>query len=276
MVGAQEVVGHYSSEGILDRVLAALRTAGVDLERLTPDDLAPVDHLHARGIQATQALATALAPTAGERVLDIGCGVGGPARWIAFSVDECAVVGIDLTPAFCALAERLNELTGLSDRVAIECGDALDLPFEDAAFAVAYSQYVIMNVADKPAFVGEAARVVKPGGRYMISAVTRGPGPEPTFPLPWASRPDISYLGSRDELRADLDGAGFEIVDFRDCTAENAAGHAAVIKTIAREGPPALSPRLVMGDGLPEAQRNSAAGYASGALIAVEALCRRR
>ena len=88
MVGAQEVVGHYSSEGILDRVLAALRTAGVDLERLTPDDLAPVDHLHARGIQATQALATALAPTAGERVLDIGCGVGGPARWIAFSVDE--------------------------------------------------------------------------------------------------------------------------------------------------------------------------------------------
>ena len=276
MVGAQEVVGHYSSEGILDRVLAALRTAGVDLERLTPDDLAPVDHLHARGIQATQALATALAPTAGERVLDIGCGVGGPARWIAFSVDECAVVGIDLTPAFCALAERLNELTGLSDRVAIECADALDLPFEDAAFAVAYSQYVIMNVADKPAFVGEAARVVKPGGRYMISAVTRGPGPEPTFPLPWASRPDISYLGSRDELRADLDGAGFEIVDFRDCTAENAAGHAAVIETIAREGPPALSPRLVMGDGLPEAQRNSAAGYASGALIAVEVLCRRR
>ena len=276
MVGAQDVVGHYSSEGIVERVLAALRGAGIDLERLTPAELAPVDHLHARGVEATKALLTALAPAPGERVLDVGFGVGGPARWIAFSVDDCHVTGVDLTPAFCAVAERLTALTGLADRVRIDCADALDLPFEDAAFAVAYAQYVIMNVADKRAFVREAARVLKPGGRYMISAVTRGPGPEPVFPLPWAGRPDISYLTSGDDLRGDLEGAGFEIVDFRDCTAENAAGHQSVLERIAREGPPALSPRLVMGEGLGQAQRNSATGYASGALIAVEVLCRKR
>ena len=276
MVGSQDVVGHYSSEGIVDRVLGALRGAGVDLKRLTPTELAPVDHLHARGVEATKALLTALGPAPGERVLDIGCGVGGPARWIASRVDDCHVTGVDLTPAFCAVAERLTELTGLGGRVRIDCADALDLPFGDAAFAVAYSQYVIMNVADKRAFVREVARVLKPDGHYMISAVTRGPGPEPVFPLPWAGRPDISYLASGDDLRTDLEGAGFEIVDFRDCTAENAAGHQSVLERIAREGPPALSPRLVMGEGLGQAQRNSATGYASGALIAVEVLCRKR
>ena len=177
MVGSQDVVGHYSSEGIVDRVLGALRGAGVDLERLTPTELAPVDHLHARGVEATKALLTALGPAPGERVLDIGCGVGGPARWIASRVDDCHVTGVDLTPAFCAVAERLTELTGLGGRVRIDCADALELPFGDAAFAVAYSQYVIMNVADKRAFVREVARVLKPDGRYMISAVTRCPGP---------------------------------------------------------------------------------------------------
>ena len=272
MADEPSILEHYGQDRILERVLDALRASGVDPDRLTPDALAPVDHLHARGHLATEALAEVLAPQAGERVLDIGCGVGGPARWLT-AHHGCAVAGIDISPAFCAAGRTFTELTGLTDKVRIVRGDACALPFEDACFDLAYSQYVIMNIVDKDAFYAEAARVLRPGGRFMMSAVTRGPGPAPRFPLPWARQPGISHLITTAALREGLEGAGFEIVRFHDCTTENAAGHRRQLEKIASDGPPLLGPRLVMGDHLPEAQRNSAAGYETGALVAIETLC---
>ena len=147
---SSEVAGHYGRAGLVEGILAALAEAGKDIDSLTIDDLAPVDELHSRRRVATEELARMLAPKPDERVLDIGSGLGGPARYLA-KVWGCRVTGIDLTAEFVATAIELTRRTGLSDRVDFKQGSALDLPFADGSFDLAWSQNVAMNIADRSA-----------------------------------------------------------------------------------------------------------------------------
>src|SRR5205814_5264328 len=211
------VAEHYGSAGIAERVLAASREAKGPDAPVTPDILAPFDHFHGRGVVATQEIAAQLALQPGERVRDIGSGIGGPARWFAATYGV-PVTGVDLTPEFCAAAEALNAATGLADRVTILNGSALALPVPDGVFDAAYSQNVIMNIADKRLFYREAFRVLRPGGRLALSNLCAGPGGEPYFPVPWATTRETSFLATPEEMRTDLLAAGFEIVSFRDIT----------------------------------------------------------
>src|SRR6266576_1235535 len=211
------VAQHYGSTGIAERVLAAFGAANGPDAPVTPEGLASFDHFHGRGVAATQEIAAQLALRPGERVLDIGSGIGGPARWFAAKY-EVQVTGVDLTPEFCAAAEALNAATGLAGRVTIRQGSALALPVPDGAFDAAYSQNVIMNIADKQQFYREAFRVLRPGGRLALPNVCAGPAGEPYFPVPWATTRHTSFLASPEAMRADLIAAGFEIVEFRDIT----------------------------------------------------------
>src|SRR6516164_10533168 len=145
MTDRAQVERHYASDGITGRVLTALRNVNGPDVPITPDILAPIDHFHGKGAIATAELATALQPTPTDHLLDIGCGIGGPARWIAAKYG-CLVTGVDLTAEFCEAARELNSLTGLADRVQILRGSALSLPVPDSNFDHAYSQAVLMNV----------------------------------------------------------------------------------------------------------------------------------
>jgi len=209
---------HYASEGITERVLTALRNADGPDVLITPETLAPIDHFHGKGVIATEELVAELQPKASDNLLDIGCGIGGPARWIAAKYG-CRVTGVDLTAEFCAAARELNNLTGLADRVEILHGDALSLPVPNNSFDHAYSQAALMNISDKRGVFREAFRVLRPGGSLALSLAGAGSAGEPRYPLPWATTTATSFLATPDEIRGDLLAAGFQIVFVRDISA---------------------------------------------------------
>src|SRR5229473_1807360 len=272
MVAEQRVAQHYGSAGIAERILAALRAVQGAEAPVTPDALAPGDHFHGGGLAATQELVLILQPQAGERLLDIGSGIGGPARWIAakFGVH---VTGVDLTPEFCAAAEELNRATGLADRVRIINGSALSLPVPDNEFDRAYSQNVIMNIADKPRFYREVFRVLRPGGVFAIANACAGPAGEPYYPQMWAATAATGFLATQEETRRDMAAAGFAIVSFQDTTAGRLPAQAGQGQRGA--GSP-LGIHVLMGaDVVREAMRNSARSLAEGRIVMIEALLRK-
>ena len=270
----QLVAQHYGNAGIASRVLAALYEAHGPGVTVTVDRLAPLDQFHARGPLATQELAALLRPAAGERLLDIGSGIGGPARWIAAKFD-CDVTGVDLTPEFCAAAEALNEAAGLAGRVTIIRGSALALPVPDDTFDAAYSQNVVMNIADKKLFYREAFRALRPGGRLALSNVCAGVAGEPYFPVPWAATRETSFLATIEATRADLAAAGFDIVDFRDATDAAVAAQRRNRERLEQGTLPRVAADIILGKRAREMQGNSMRSTEEGRCRMIEALVRK-
>jgi len=265
---------HYARQGIAARVLAALRAVhGPDVP-ITPDTLAPIDHFHRRGVVETEELAAALQPRASDHLLDIGCGIGGPARWIAAKYG-CRVTGVDLTQEFCEAARELNRLTGLADRVEILQGSALSLPAEDESFDRVYSQAALMNISDKRGVFREAFRVLRPDGSLALSLAGAGPAGEPRYPLPWATSTAISFLATPDEVRSDLLAAGFQIVALRDTTTEVVAALAPVLRQLETEGLPPLGEHVVTGEGAKEWRINWVRSLVESRVCLIEALARK-
>jgi len=207
---------HYSARDIGSRILAALRAAGLNPEqRLSPEDLAALDHFHTGGLRASRELLELARIRAEDRVLDIGAGLAGPARLIAYA-RGCSVDCLDMSADFCAGAVLLNRLTGLVDRVVVHEGSALDMPFPDDAFDVAWMQNVGMNIADKRELYAEIGRVLKPGGRFAFQEIVAGELAPSHFPLPWATDPTDSFLVTADEMRSLLGRTGFIAETFED------------------------------------------------------------
>jgi SAM-dependent methyltransferase len=207
---------HYSAHDIEARILAALRAAGLNPgQRLSPGELGALDHFHTGGLGASLELLQLAQIRAEERVLDIGAGLGGSARLLA-SERGCRVDCIELSPDYCAGAVLLNRLTGLDDRIRVHVGSALDLPFPDESFDVAWMQNVGMNIADKRKLYAEICRVLKPGGRFAFQEMAAGETATSYFPLPWATDPADSCLVSAEEFSALLGESGFIAECFED------------------------------------------------------------
>lgn len=267
------VADHYASSGIAERLLAALRAEIGPDTPVTPDALAPLDHFHGRGVLATKELLAVLAPLPTDHVLDIGCGIGGPARWIAARTG-CRVTGIDLTPDFVEAAGVLTAASGMTSQVRCLQGSALDLPFADQSFDRAYSQNVAMNIANKSRFYAEAFRVLKPGGVLALSNGAAGNG-MPYFPVPWAATAATSFLSTVDETRRDVAAAGFAIERFHDTTDDIRAQVAAQRQRAAAEGPPRLGLHVLMGDRMRTFLANSQRSIEDGRVRMVEVLARK-
>lgn len=202
------VGGHYGWPGLMDAIENELRQHGIDPEHVTVDQLAPVDNYHAFRLAGTIALARAAGISATDRVLDVGGGIGGPARQLA-SRFGCRVDVLDLTAEYCSVGSRLTAWTKLTDLVSFVHASALDMPFEAGSFDVVWTQHASMNISDKTGFYREIARVVRPGGRFAFFDILAGPNQPIHFPVPWASDPSFSFLRSPDETRSLITTAGF-------------------------------------------------------------------
>ena len=208
---------HYTTGDLSERMLASLRESGKPIDGLRPEDLEPFDQFHLRGDTATRELAALAEVGADMQVLDIGSGIGGPARALAHAFG-CRVTGIDLVEEFCRVAAMLTTCTGLSDQVRFLQGEALTLPFADASFDLVWSQHALMNIADKVGVYAQLRRVLKPGGCYACYEIVAGPAGAHDFPVPWADDATISHLVRAPQMRDQLAAAGFRALAWNDDT----------------------------------------------------------
>jgi SAM-dependent methyltransferase len=269
---ASSVSGYYGRGDLGTVILDALRAAGKNLDALTPADLAPMDEFHIRGKEATLELAGLAALASTERVLDVGGGLGGPARTLASTVG-CAVTVLDLTAEYCRVGEMLTARTGLGERVRFEHGSALEMPFAAASFDVAWTQHSSMNVADKERLYAEIYRVLRPGGRLALFEVLAGPVQPIHFPVPWAPDAAISFLQPQDELRALLRATGFTEVAWVDVSRPSLEWfRRRVAAPASPAAPPALGPHLLLGPLFGSAVRNFLRNLEEQRLAVVQAV----
>ena len=274
MTTTSDIAVHYSQGQLLDRLTAALNDDGVDPDHPTIEALAPYDQFHGRGLDATVEVASLVKATASDHLLDIGSGIGGPARYFANQYG-CRVTGVDLTPEFCEVARHLTRLLGLEDRVAFELGDALAMPFADASFDGAYSMNVSMNIEDKATLYRETHRVLKPGAWLALSELAKGKG-ELDYPTPWASSASTSFLSTPEQTRRGLEQAGFDVVQFHNKRDEALAAGAHARAIVASGGkPPHRAVMLIHGDNANEAMANMSRGLTNAHVIPIEILARK-
>lgn len=208
-----KISGHYGWSGLMERIEQEIRHHGIDPHHVTVDQLAPVDNYHWHRLAGTLALARLAGLTAADRVLDVGGGIGGPARQLAHRFG-CRVTVLDLTEDYCAVGETITTWTRLTDRVSFVCGNALAMPFPDGSFDVVWTQHASMNIPDKTRLFSEVARVVRRGGRLTLFDVLAGPNQPIHFPVPWASDQSFSFLLSPKETRALITQAGFREISW--------------------------------------------------------------
>jgi len=211
------VIEHYENPNMLDRILRGLEDSGADIDNIQPEDLMPVEEFHTGGRKATEYLVAKLSLRPQDRVLDVGCGIGGAARYMTAQTGS-HVTGIDLTPEFIVVARELSKRVRLAEKLQFEAASALDMPFDNASFDAAVTIHVAMNIRDRASFYGEIARVMKPGSLLGLFDIMKSNDEDLIFPLPWAQSSATSHLITAQETSDLLSTAGFTVSEIEDRT----------------------------------------------------------
>jgi SAM-dependent methyltransferase len=256
---------YWGRQGLERMILETLAASGTDLAALTIDDLALSDQFHSGGKSATGRLARRAELKPGMRVLDVGGGLGGPARTLAVEFG-CQVTVVDLTESYVRTGEALTARLRLADRVRHRLGDALALDMEAAGFDVVWTQNSGMNIADKERLYAGFARLLSPGGLLAIQEPMAGSVQPVIFPVMWAPDATTSFLRPPAEMRAVMEAAGFRVRAWEDVTAE-----------LAGPSPGAAVParaiqRIVMGDAVDEITRAGARNRDEGRIVMIQAV----
>ncbi|MBI5670482.1 MAG: methyltransferase domain-containing protein [Chloroflexi bacterium] len=266
----------YGRERLADQILAALRAAGKNLDALTRADLSTFDEFHVGGVAETRSLAQrvgCLQP--GTRVLDVGSGLGGPARTLAAEFG-CQVTGLDLTDEFCEAATELTRLVGLTGQVSFHIGNAMDMPFEAGTFDVVWSQFAGMNIPDKQRFYAECRRVLRSGGYLAFHEIMNGSGASLHFPVFWADSDSINYLKPPQEIRQTLAANGLEEIAWIDLTRDSSEWFRRIAVSQAENGTPPLGFNIFVGKDTPQKAANVLRNLDEGRIVVVQGIYRVR
>jgi ubiquinone/menaquinone biosynthesis C-methylase UbiE len=267
------VARHYTQGSLAKTLLSALEAGGKDPDKLTIDDLSGIDEFHLGWSAATEELAEDLGFTPAMHVVEIGSGIGGPARHLAHALG-CTVTGVDLTPEFVEVADMLTRRCHLAGRVSFLQANALAMPFGAGRFDGAVMLHVGMNIADKPALFKEVRRVLKPGARfgvYDIMHMAKGGLP---YPMPWAMTPDTSFVEAPDHYRQALAKAGFTIELERSLRDLALKLNREMREKAALDGPSPLGPQVLLGVSAPQRLANVMSALAEGLIAPIEMIAR--
>ena len=270
-----DVSRHYTQNGLIETIRAGIAALGKAPDSIMVDDLAPVDEFHIGGRRASEEFLDQLAFSAQMHVLDVGCGLGGAARFVASRYGS-QVTGIDLTAEYIETGNVLCKWVGLDQRISLHQGSALSMPFAEGSFDGAYMLHVGMNIDDKERLASEVSRVMRPRSFFGIYDVMRtGPG-DLTYPVPWATTADLSVVAEPERYKKALQEAGLTVVGERNRRDFALAFFADLrAKTAAAGGPPPLGLHVLMGKSAPDKVQNMIDNISNGRIAPVELIARK-
>ena len=239
------IENQYNLPELFEDILKRLKEQGVDLNNVKRSDIAGVDEFHLRGVEVTKELVTEF-DFRDLKVLDVGCGLGGPCRMLADEFN-CNVSGVDMSHEFIRTAQKLSELIKLNGKTEFVQGDALNLPYEDGSFDVVWTQHVQMNIEDKVRFYSEINRVLKNNGSLIYYDIFKKNNKDVSYPVPWANNASVSFLQTIANMDLILNNLGLSKTKTT-CQTEGAITFLHdLFKKIETNGPPKLGLNVLMG-----------------------------
>ena len=274
MINKSDLENFWTRGDIHTRIHKAMSEAGLNDKKLEIEDLFPIDQYHARGIAATVDLGKRMPISENQRIIDIGCGLGGPARYFAKQF-KCFITGIDITPSFIEIGNKFNNLTSMSKQVSLQIGNGETLDFEDETFDGGYSQHVTMNIKNRKEFFLEAYRVLKKGTFFAFSEHGLGPEGNPIFPLPWADTAEMSFLFSPKSTIALLEEVGFYDIQIIDTSEKYISGYEKMINTKSKNENPILGIHVIGGATMKQRSINSMKSIKEKRTLPFEIVCKK-
>ena len=258
---------HYQCPDLQTRIEAGLALQGKSPNSLTLADLAPVDEFHLLGAKATNVIIKHLPNGPDKHLLDLGSGLGGPARQVA-QQNGCNVTGVDLSDDYCQVARTLSQWLGMDDTTQFIQGDVTALPdLTVAHFDGAFSIHVGMNIRNRESFYQQAANVLKPGaGLVLYDIFSSDDTVTVRYPMPWASKAEHSFLLTQQQTRTALNTAGFTVTQSIDFSEAVVPVLGKLQSYQAKHGKPPLGLHTLLGDVVDDIFANLQHNFESGAL----------